>query len=106
MLESPPLDTTLPPSAGAAVEDPAPRIRSRPRDAVFTLRSQPETSNIFLEMIRQNLTGVADWRFLTSHARVLLCMFCQVQLQLGTACHDDTHNRHQHAWTLMYSGGL
>jgi hypothetical protein len=25
--------------------------------------------------------------------------------RLRTACHDDTHKRHQHAWTLLYSAG-
>src|SRR5246500_3588100 len=41
---------------------------------VFTLRSQSETSNRFLEMIYSNMRGVADWSFLTNHARVLLCI--------------------------------
>jgi len=26
-----------------------------------------------------------------------------VARRLTTACHDDTHKRHQHAWTLLYS---
>jgi MarR family len=43
------------------------------RDAL-TLRPQPEASNRFLETIYGNLRGVADWSFLTSHARVLLCI--------------------------------
>ena len=25
--------------------------------------------------------------------------------RLRTACHDDTHKRHQHAWTLLCSAG-
>ena len=39
---------------------------------VLTLRPQSETSNIFLEIIYDNVWGVADWSFLTNHARVLL----------------------------------
>ncbi|HEX5297144.1 MAG TPA: hypothetical protein VFW50_09165 [Streptosporangiaceae bacterium] len=39
---------------------------------VFTLRPQSKTSNIFLEKIYGNVQGVADWSFLTNHARVLL----------------------------------
>jgi Winged helix DNA-binding domain len=49
-------------------------MRESARPVSPKLRSQPKTSNIFLEIIRDILTVVSEWSFLTNHAWVLLCI--------------------------------
>src|ERR1700758_3327278 len=48
-------------------------VDHRPHRVASTLRSQPETSNRFPEIIYDN-SGMTGWSFLTSHAQLLLCI--------------------------------